>query len=139
MMSLIFILNPRRRLQNKSKKRWSYAKFMSMSKNQHSISCLLKKYGNDGYCGKKGKSRWENFRRFEGNRLEFRCSTVPGKHGEKMVLRILNSDASALNLDTLIHIESVRKDFRKIMNATNGIVIVPGPTGSGNQLPSLQL
>ena len=70
-------------------------------------------------------------RKFEGNRLEFRCSTVPGKHGEKMVLRILNSDASALNLDTLIHIESVRKDFRKIMNATNGIVIVSGPTGSG--------
>ena len=22
-------------------------------------------------------------RKFEGNRLEFRCSTVPGKHGEK--------------------------------------------------------
>ncbi len=70
-------------------------------------------------------------RKFEGNRLEFRCSTVPGKHGEKMVLRILNSDASTLNLDTLIHIEGVRKDFRKIMNATNGIVIVSGPTGSG--------
>ena len=68
-------------------------------------------------------------RKFEGNRLEFRCSTVPGKHGEKMVLRILNSDASALKLDTLIHIESV-KDFRKITNATNGIVIVL-PTGSG--------
>ena len=36
-----------------------------------------------------------------------------------------------LNLDTLIHIESVRKDFRRIMNSTNGIVIVSGPTGSG--------
>ena len=70
-------------------------------------------------------------RKFEGNRLEFRCSTQPGKHGEKMVLRILNSDASALQLDTLIHIESVRDDFRKIMNETNGIVIVSGPTGSG--------
>tara|TARA_A100001234_G_scaffold177921_1_gene159888 strand:- start:589 stop:1653 length:1065 start_codon:yes stop_codon:yes gene_type:complete len=70
-------------------------------------------------------------RKFEGNRLEFRCSTVPSKHGEKMVLRILNSDPSALNLDTLIHIESVRKNFRKIMNASNGIVIVSGPTGSG--------
>ena len=48
-----------------------------------------------------------------------------------MVLRVLNSDTSTLNLDTLIHIESVRKNFRKIMNATNGIVIVSGPTGSG--------
>ena len=48
-----------------------------------------------------------------------------------MVLRILNSDPSSLNLDTLIHIESVRNNFRKIMNATNGTVIVSGPTGSG--------
>ena len=70
-------------------------------------------------------------RLLEGNRLEFRCATVPGKYGEKMVLRMLNSDSSALNLDTLIHIESVRKDFRKIMNAKNGVVIVSGPTGSG--------
>ena len=49
-----------------------------------------------------------------------------------MVLRILNSDASALNLDTLIHIESVN-DFRKIMNATNGIVIVSAQQVPGSQ------
>ena len=70
-------------------------------------------------------------RKFEGNRLEFRCSTVLSKYGEKMVLRILNSDTSALNLDSLIHIESVRNNFRKIINDTNGIIIVSGPTGSG--------
>ena len=37
----------------------------------------------------------------------------------------------SIKFDTLIHIETVRKDFRKIMNTTNGIVIVSGPTGSG--------
>ena len=36
-----------------------------------------------------------------------------------------------LNLDTLIHIESVRKCFRTTINATNGVIIVSGPTGSG--------
>ena len=70
-------------------------------------------------------------RKFEGGRLDFRCSTVPGKYGESMVLRMLNSDASTLNLDMLIRIESVRKDFRKIINSSNGTVIVSGPTGSG--------
>lgn len=70
-------------------------------------------------------------RQYEGNRMEFRCSTAPGKYGEGMVLRILNSDASVLNLDVLIHIEKVRNEFRKIINNTNGIVIVSGPTGSG--------
>ena len=39
-------------------------------------------------------------RRFEGNSMEFRCATAPGKYGEKMVLRILNSNAEMLSLDT---------------------------------------
>ena len=70
-------------------------------------------------------------RKFEGNTIELRCSTVPNTFGEKMVLRLLNSDASTLSLDFLIHIESVRENFRKMMSSTNGIIIVSGPTGSG--------
>ena len=107
-------------------------KFMSLSKKPgiQLVACL-KNMAMMDIAERRASQDGKILRRFEGNRLEFRCSTVPGKHGEKMVLRILNSDASALNLDTLIHIESVRKDFRKIMNATNGIVIVSGPTGSG--------
>ena len=107
-------------------------KFMSMSKKPgvQLVACL-KNMAMMDIAERRASQDGKILRKFEGNRLEFRCSTVPGKHGEKMVLRILNSDASALNLDTLIHIESVRKDFRKIMNATNGIVIVSGPTGSG--------
>ena len=48
--------------------------------------------------------------------------------------QILNSDASALNLDMLIHIKSVRENFRKIMNSTNGIVIILDLQDLGNQL-----
>jgi len=70
-------------------------------------------------------------RRFEGQPMEFRCSTAPGKHGEKMVLRILNSNAEMLSLDKLIHDPDVREDFRGVLNEANGIIIVSGPTGSG--------
>ena len=107
-------------------------KFMSMSKRPgiQLVACL-KNMASMDIAERRASQDGKILRKFEGNRLEFRCSTVPGKHGEKMVLRILNSDSSTLNLDTLIHIESVRKNFRKIMNATNGIVIVSGPTGSG--------
>ena len=70
-------------------------------------------------------------RKFEGKKMEFRCSTAPAKYGEGMVLRILNSDSSILNLDTLVHLESVRKEFRNAISSPNGIVIVSGPTGSG--------
>ena len=107
-------------------------KFMSLPRKPgiQLVACL-KNMAQMDIAERRASQDGKILRKFEGNRLEFRCSTVPGKHGEKMVLRILNSDASALNLDTLIHIESVRKDFRKIMNATNGLVIVSGPTGSG--------
>ena len=107
-------------------------KFLSMPKDPgiQLVSCL-KNMANMDIAEKRASQDGKILRKFEGNRLELRCSTVPGKHGEKMVLRVLNSDASVLNLDTLIHIEKVRNDFRKIMNTTNGIIIVSGPTGSG--------
>ena len=107
-------------------------KFMTLSRKPgiRLVACL-KNMANMDTAERRASQDGKILRKYEGKRLEFRCSTVPGKHGEKMVLRILNSDASALNLDTLIHIESVRKNFRKIMSSTNGIVIVAGPTGSG--------
>ena len=107
-------------------------KFMAMSRKpgMQLVACL-KNMANMDIAERRASQDGKILRKFEGNRLEFRCSTVPGKHGEKMVLRILNSDPSSLKLDTLIHIESVRKDFRKVMNTNNGIVIVSGPTGSG--------
>ena len=107
-------------------------KFMSLPrKSGVQLVACLKNMAMMDIAERRASQDGKILRKFEGNRLEFRCSTVPGKHGEKMVLRVLNSDTSTLNLDTLIHIESVRNNFRKIMNATNGIVIVSGPTGSG--------
>ncbi len=64
-------------------------------------------------------------------KLEFRCSTVADKFGESMVLRLLRSDKSILDLDSLIYIKSVRDSFRKVIRLMNGIIIVSGPTGSG--------
>lgn len=70
-------------------------------------------------------------RKFEGQTMEFRCATAPGKFGEKMVMRFLNSNADMLSLDTLISNETVRQNFRSMLNEANGIIIVSGPTGSG--------
>ena len=94
------------------------------------IACLKNMAGMD-VSEKRASQDGKILRKFEGNRMEFRCSTVREKDGERMVLRILNSDDSVLNLDSLIHVEEVRNNFRKIMNTTNGIIIVAGPTGSG--------
>ena len=70
-------------------------------------------------------------RKFEGQLMEFRCSTAPAKYGEKMVMRILNSDTETLDLDKLISNEVIRNNFRRMITEANGIIIVCGPTGSG--------
>ena len=54
-------------------------------------------------------------RTYENNSLDFRCSTIPGKYGEKMVLRFLNIDSEILNLDLLIQNQDVSSEFREIL------------------------
>ena len=69
--------------------------------------------------------------RFNENILDFRVSTLPGKWGEKIVLRILKSDPSLLDLNKLISFEKELKLVRSMGNYPYGIFIVVGPTGSG--------
>ena len=73
-------------------------------------------------------------RRFEGQTMEFRCATAPGKHGEKMVMRFLNSNEDMLSLDTLISNEQVRHDFRSILNEANESLSFPALLALANQL-----
>ncbi|KZR68743.1 Type II secretion system protein E [Prochlorococcus marinus str. MIT 1313] len=95
------------------------------------LTACLKNMAEMDIAERRASQDGKIFRRFEGQRLEFRCSTAPGKHGEKMVLRILNSDEGMLSLDILITNEEIKKNFRRIIEEANGIVIVSGPTGSG--------
>jgi type IV pilus assembly protein PilB len=68
---------------------------------------------------------------FEGNKLEFRVSVLPGKYGEKTVLRVLKSNPEMLDLDKLIQDKAVLKELRSIITQPFGIILVVGPTGSG--------
>ena len=95
------------------------------------LTACLKNMAKMDIAEKRASQDGKIRRKFENQSLDFRCSTAPGKYGEKMVLRYLNNDTDVLNLDTLIDNEKVRFDFRKIINQANGIVIVSGPTGSG--------
>ena len=68
---------------------------------------------------------------FEGNKLEFRVSVLPGKYGEKTVMRVLKSDPGMLDLDKLIQNKGVLEQLRSIIKQPFGIILVVGPTGSG--------
>ena len=66
-----------------------------------------------------------------GRRSDFRVSTLPGRWGEKVVLRALESDNSVLNLSKLITENDELSLIKNMSKSPYGIVIVVGPTGSG--------
>ncbi|HHK6005283.1 TPA: type IV-A pilus assembly ATPase PilB [Neisseria subflava] len=66
-----------------------------------------------------------------GRPIDFRVSTLPTLFGEKVVMRILNSDGISLNIDQL-GLEPFQKEMLlEAINRPYGMVLVTGPTGSG--------
>jgi type IV pilus assembly protein PilB len=63
--------------------------------------------------------------------IDLRISTMPGKHGEKVVIRVIDNDKASVNLEKLGFGYETLKQWRKLINLPNGIVLVTGPTGSG--------
>ena len=70
-------------------------------------------------------------RLYKGKKRDFRVSTLPSRHGEKVVMRLLDSSATQLGLDTLITNPSSRALVRDIGSRPFGMILVTGPTGSG--------
>lgn len=66
-----------------------------------------------------------------GREIDFRVSTVPAIHGERIVLRILDKGNVILGLDQLGMLPSILDDFNRLITLSEGIVLVTGPTGSG--------
>lgn len=69
--------------------------------------------------------------RYENRQVDFRVSILPSVHGEKIVMRILDSSSLATSLDTLGFEPEVLNAIRKAINAAYGMLLVTGPTGSG--------
>ena len=67
----------------------------------------------------------------EGRDIDFRVSTIPTIHGEKMVLRILDKRATSMSLEKMGMTKEELARFRKYISKPYGLVLVTGPTGSG--------
>ena len=63
--------------------------------------------------------------------IDFRVNTCPTLYGEKVVLRILDSSAAQIGIESLGFEESQRKQFEEAINKPYGMILVTGPTGSG--------
>jgi type IV pilus assembly protein PilB len=69
--------------------------------------------------------------RLDGEDLDFRVSTLPGYHGESIVMRILRRESVNLGLEALGFLPDDFELFEKLIERPNGIFLVTGPTGSG--------
>jgi type IV pilus assembly protein PilB len=67
----------------------------------------------------------------ESRQIDFRVSVLPTVHGEKVVLRILDSGNLGRSLDTLGFEPTALADFKAAIDAPYGMILVTGPTGSG--------
>ncbi len=66
-----------------------------------------------------------------GHAVDIRMSTIPSAHGERVVLRLLDTAAGQLQLPQLKMNDQVHDAYRKFLHTPHGIILVTGPTGSG--------
>jgi len=63
--------------------------------------------------------------------IDFRVSSLPTLHGEKIVMRILDPSSAMLGIDVLGYEPEQREMLITAISRPYGMVLVTGPTGSG--------
>jgi type IV pilus assembly protein PilB len=63
--------------------------------------------------------------------IDFRVSTLPTLHGEKIVMRILDASSAMLGIEALGYEPEQRAAMMEAIGRPYGMVLVTGPTGSG--------
>ena len=66
-----------------------------------------------------------------GARVDLRVSTLPASHGEKVVIRILDSRAALRSVEALGLDPIDGPRMQKLLDVREGLILVTGPTGSG--------
>ncbi|HRP75873.1 MAG TPA: type IV-A pilus assembly ATPase PilB [Rhodocyclaceae bacterium] len=63
--------------------------------------------------------------------IDFRVSSLPTLHGEKIVMRILDPSSAMLGVDALGYEPEQKKALLEAVERPYGMILVTGPTGSG--------
>lgn len=68
---------------------------------------------------------------YEGRRLDFRVSVIPGRFGQDVVMRVLDPSRFILDLDRLAMQLPMLARWRALAHYPGGLLLTTGPTGSG--------
>jgi type IV pilus assembly protein PilB len=69
--------------------------------------------------------------KISGRKVDLRVSTLPTQYGEKVVMRLLESDAPAQGFSTLGIPAEICDKLSSVLAQPQGMLLVTGPTGSG--------
>lgn len=67
----------------------------------------------------------------DGREVDIRMSVLPNKHGQRLVLRVLDKSNSLKKLPELGFSQSNLATFKDLIKKPYGMLLVTGPTGSG--------
>jgi type IV pilus assembly protein PilB len=68
---------------------------------------------------------------FDGRKIDFRVSVFPTNHGEKVVMRILDTGKGVLTLEDSGMSKFNLDIIKRVVKEPYGIILISGPTGSG--------
>jgi len=95
------------------------------------VSARMKIMGNMDIAERRKPQDGRILMKVSGRRIDLRVSSLPTMNGEKMVLRILDQESSAVGLERLgLEADDMEK-IEVFCNTPWGIMLVTGPTGSG--------
>ena len=69
--------------------------------------------------------------KISGEVLDVRVSVLPTFYGERVVMRILMQSSQIPQIDELGFNKGIVSNVKKLLQASHGIILVTGPTGSG--------
>jgi type IV pilus assembly protein PilB len=69
-----------------------------------------------------------------GQWADFRVSTLPTVHGEKLVVRLIDAAPAQLDLDALGYEPEQKAAVVQALARSHGMILVTGPTGAGKTL-----
>ena len=67
----------------------------------------------------------------DGQTIDLRVSSMPTVLGEKIVIRVLDSEANLLRLEEMGFTKTNLDLYRSMFQSSYGLVLITGPTGSG--------
>ncbi len=91
----------------------------------------IKIYGNLDIAEKRLPQDGRINFKYQDQQFDIRVSILPTLHGEKVVLRLLNNDATEIDLNSLGFSAFDLDNYLEGVNRPNGILLISGPTGSG--------